>query len=109
MFMGQVFWYFPSEVGLFFPSKVTVRSGPLVNGPSEVEFIDNASRSQVKVPQHDSEQVSVSFPGFHSPVAVHEDRQGLSDSDGVGNLHQHPLTKPALDEALGDPAGCVGS
>lgn len=93
--------------GVGLVAEVTVRSGDLVDGPLEVELLDDRSRAEVPVGEDDLGKVLVGAATLDGSVRVDEDGEGLGDTDGVGELDEDTLGEVGVDERLGDPAGGV--
>ncbi len=65
---------------------MTIGSGFLVNGFPQIEFLDNATWTQIKVVLDNCNQFLVSVLG--SSVGIDVDGDGLSDTNGVRELNQ---------------------
>jgi hypothetical protein len=99
----------PEEVWIVLFHEVAVESGLSVDGPVELELLDDPAWLQVELSLDDFSQLVIvqSFPD--RPIAVHVDRYGVRNADAVGDLNQAPFAKLVMDERFGNPPGCVGS
>merc|ERR1719221_1639134 len=100
---AQSLWLLPCED---VTSKVTVAGGLLEDGVLQLQVLHNAARPQVKVLLDNVVQLSAAL----GTGAVVKDghREGLGNTDSIGNLHQAPLGKASLNKGLGDPTSGVG-
>lgn len=87
-------------------TKVAVLGRLQVNGTGQVELLDDDTRAHVEVLADDRDELIRGLGG--GAVGVDEDGQGLSDTDGVGQLDQGAAGKAGGDQGLGNPAGQVG-
>ena len=85
--------------------EVTVLGSGAVDGLDEVEFLDNNTRAQVEVVADDLDKLLRGL--VRGAVRLHEDRQGLGDTDGVGELHQRSAGQLGRDQGFGDPSSQV--
>ena len=86
-------------------TEVTVLGGLEVDGAVEVEFAHDDTGSQVEVLVDDLDEL-VGRP-VGGAVGVDVDRQGLGDTNGVGELNEGTTGELGGDDGLGDPAGEV--
>ena len=104
-------------------AEVAVRCSLAVLGLLEVELLDyrvllalvhaadtrrltNDTRAEVEVVADDLNELLVGL--LASAVCIDEDRQGLSDTDGVRELDEGTAGKAGGNERFGDPASSVG-
>lgn len=88
-------------------SEMSVLGGLVVNGVGKVEFLDNDTRAEIEVVEDDLDKL---FRGLvRSTVGLNEERKGLGNTDGVGELDERTTGQLGVDERLGDPASKVGS
>ena len=78
-----------------------------VDGVGELELLDNDTGAEVEVVLDDLNELIRRL--VRSAIGLDEERQGLSDTDGVGKLDKRTAGQLGVDERLGDPAGEVGS
>lgn len=78
-----------------------------VDGPCQVELLDDDTGAHVEVLADDLDELVRGLGG--GAVGVDEDGQGLSDTNGVGQLDQGTAGKAGSDQGLGDPTSQVGS
>lgn len=88
-------------------TKVAVLGSLEVDGAVQVELADNDTRSHVEVVTDDLDELLRGLLG--GTVGVNVDREGLGDTNGVGQLDKGAAGKAGVDQGLGDPAGEVGS
>ena len=76
-----------------------------VDGLGQVELLDDDTRSEVEVLGNNRDK----FVGalVRGSVRLDEDRERLSDTDGVRKLDQSPTAELRMDEGLGHPSGEV--
>jgi len=96
---------FPLEVRIV-TSKVAVGGGLLVNRTAEVEVLNDGTGAEVKVLLNNGQQLGVGLDTSAVGVDIH--RQGLGNTNGVGDLHQAATGELSSDEGLGNPAGSIG-
>lgn len=77
-----------------------------VDGPCEVELLDDDTGAHVEVVADDLDELLRGLGG--GAVGVDKDGQGLSDANGVRQLDQGATGKAGSDQGLGDPTGQVG-
>lgn len=87
-------------------AEVAVLGRLQVDGPCEVELLDDDTRAHVKVVADDLDELIRGLGG--GAVGVDKYGQGLGDTDGVRQLDQGAAGKAGGDQGLGDPAGQVG-
>lgn len=90
-------------------SIVTESGGLLVDGSSEVELLDDVSRSEGEVPADNFSKVVVVLSVLDGTVRVDPDGEGIGESNGVGDLDTDSVAELGSDERLGDVASVVGS
>jgi len=88
----QLLRLFPGEVWIF-SSKMPVCCRLSKNGASKVEVADNTAGTKIKVLFNDLCKVGVGHALLSGAVSVHKDRQGMADSNGVGQLHESTLAQ----------------
>ena len=88
-------------------AKVTIRSGLLVDGTAQIQHLDDAGGTQVKVLANDLYQLLVGQ--LAGAEGVHHDGGGLSHADGVGQLDLALVSQAGCYDILGHIAGCVSS
>lgn len=86
--------------------EVTVLGGLEVDGLGQIELLDNDTGTEVKVVADDLDELLGGLLG--STVGLNEDGEGLSDTNGVGELDKGTTSKTSVDQGLSDPAGNVG-
>jgi hypothetical protein len=77
-----------------------------VDGLGEIELLDDDTRAEVEVVADDLDQLLRSLLG--GAVRIDVDGQGLSNTDGVRELHESAAGEAGSDDRLGDPATQVG-
>jgi len=76
--------------------EVTLAGGLLEDWVLQLEVLHDTAGTQVKVLLHDLVELRA---GLSSGAIVEDsDGQGLSHTDGVGDLYEDPLAEPSLDE-----------
>ena len=105
---GELLGGLPEEVGVV-AAEVTVVGGLLVDGPPELESVDDLAGAKVEVGLDDGEEILVGAATLGGTVGVDEDGEGVRDTDGVRDLHEGAVGEAGGDERLGDPPGGVGS
>lgn len=88
-------------------AEVAVLGRLQVDGPCQVELLDDDTGAHVEVLADDLDELVRGLGG--GAVGVDEDGQGLSDTNGVGQLDQGTAGKAGSDQGLGDPTSQVGS
>ena len=88
-------------------AEVTVLGSTVVDGVGEVELLDNDTGTEVEVLADDLDKLLRVLVG--GTVVLNEERKGLGDTNGVGELDEAAAGETSLDQGLGDPAGKVGS
>ena len=86
-------------------TEVTVRRSLKVLRLLETERLDNETRAEVEVLANDLDQLLVGL--LAGTVCIDEDGEGLSNTDGVGELDESTAGETTSDQGLGDPAGSV--
>ena len=77
-----------------------------IDGLVELELADDDTGPHVEVLADDLDKLLRGL--VRSAVGVDVDREGLSDTNGVRELHERTARELGVDERLGDPAGEVG-
>jgi hypothetical protein len=77
-----------------------------VDGPGQVELLDNHTRAHVEVVADNLDKLLRGLVG--SAVAVNVQRAGLGDTNGVRQLDESAAGELGVHQRLGDPAGQVG-
>lgn len=85
--------------------EVTVLGRLVVDGTGKVELLDNDTGTEIEVLANDLDQLGGRLVG--SAVGLDEERQRLSDTNGVRELNQGTTSKLGVDQRLSDPAGQV--
>lgn len=85
---------------------MTVLGGLVVDGLGQVKILHDDTGTEIKVVADDLDQLVGGLGG--STVALNEDGEGLSDTNGVGELDKGTAGKLGVDQRLGDPARNVG-
>jgi len=101
----------PSEVGLVFGvvSEVTESGGLLVDGSSQVEFLDDVTGSEGEVLSNDSGEPLVALTSLDGVVGVNPDGERVRKSDGVRDLNTDSVAEFGVYKGLSNPSGIVGS
>jgi hypothetical protein len=94
----------PAEVLV---GEVPVLCGLEVDRLGQVELLDNDTRSQIEVLIDDLDKLIRGF--IRGAVCIDEDREWLSNTNGVRKLDQCTAGKLSIDQRLGNPAGEVCS
>lgn len=82
VFLGRL----PGEVGIG-ASEVSKSCRLLINGPLQVEFLDDVSGAEAEVVPYDSLQVGLSATSRLRPVTLNVNREGVRERDRITNLH----------------------
>ena len=99
---------FPGEVGVV-SAEVAELGGLLVDGSPKIELLDDVARSEVEVLLDNADEVLIGKAFLDSAVRFDMDGEGVWETDGVGNLHQHSVGQASGDKGLGNIASVVGS
>ena len=86
---------------------MTVLGGLVVDGVRQVELLDDDTGAEVEVVQDDLDKLVRAL--VRGAVRLNEERQRLSNTNGVRQLDQCAAGQLGVDQRLGDPAGKVGS
>ena len=87
--------------------EVAVLSGLSVDGAGQVKVLHDDTGTQIEVVADDLDQLVGGLVG--GTVGLNEDGEGLSDTNGVGELDKGTSGQAGVDQGLGDPASNVGS
>lgn len=82
--------------------EVTVLGGLEVDGVDEVELLDDDTGAEVEVVLDNLDELVGG--ALRGAVCLDEEREGLGDTDGVGQLHECATCELGLNQGLGDPA-----
>ncbi len=85
---------------------MTVLGSLEVDGLGEVKLLDDDTGAQVEVVADDLDELIRGLGG--GAVGVDVDREGLRDTDGVGELDESAAGEAGGNKGLGDPAADVG-
>lgn len=85
---------------------MTVLGGLEVDGLGKVELLDNDTGAEIEVLADDLDKLIRGL--FRGTVGLDEDGEGLSDTNGVGELDKDTAGKAGVNKGLGDPATDVG-
>lgn len=99
---------FPGEIRIV-SAEVSARSGLLVNGSLQVEFLDEHTRSEIEVLGDYFLEISVSVSISNSVVSVDVHRQRLSNTNTISDLDESSLAEAIRNERLSDPSGGISS
>jgi hypothetical protein len=88
-------------------TEVSVLGSLEVDGLVQVELTDDDTRSEVEVLADDLDELLRGL--LRGAVRVDVDGEGLSDTNGVGELDKGTSAKASVDQGLGDPSTNVGS
>lgn len=88
-------------------AEVAVLGGLEVDGAVQRELADNDTGAEVKVVADDLDELVGGL--LRGAVGVDVDGEGLSNTNGVGELNEGTAGEAGSDEGLGDPAADVGS
>jgi len=101
----------PSEVRLVFGvvTEVTESGGLLVDGSSQVEFLDDVTGSEGEVLSNDSGEPFVALTTLDGVVGVDPDGERIRKSDGVRYLNADSVAELGVYKGLSNPSGVVGS
>ncbi|EAU68690.1 hypothetical protein STIAU_6032 [Stigmatella aurantiaca DW4/3-1] len=83
-------------------AEVPVRGGLLVDGPQQVQVLDNLARTQAEHLAH--RQSNLLFRHGGRAERLHHHAHRLGDPDGVGDLHLAPAGQTRGHHVLGDVA-----
>ena len=86
---------------------MAVLGGLEVDGLGKIELLDDDTGAEVEVVADDLDELIGGLVG--GAVGIDIDGEGLSDTNGVGELDKGTTGKASGDEGLGDPAADVGS
>lgn len=78
-----------------------------VDGLGKVELLDNDTGAEIEVLADDLDELIRGL--LRSTVGLDEDGEGLSDTNGVGELDKDTAGKAGMNKGLGDPTTNVGS
>ena len=85
---------------------MTVLGSLEVDGLGQVKLLDDDTRAQVEVVADDLDELIRGLG--RGAVGVDVDREGLRDTDGVGELDESTAGEAGGNKGLGDPAADVG-
>jgi hypothetical protein len=85
--------------------EVTVLGSLEVDGLGKVQLLDNDTRTEVKVVANDLDKLVGALLG--GTVGLDEDGEGLSDTNGVGELDKGTASELSADKRLGNPTSDV--
>lgn len=87
--------------------EVTVLGGLVVDGVGQVQFLDDDTGTEIEIVEDDLDKL---FRGLvRGAVGLDEEREGLSNTNGVRELDERTAGQLGVHERLGDPARKVGS
>lgn len=86
---------------------MTVLGSLEVDGAVQAQLTNNDTGSQVEVLVDDLDELLGGL--VRGAVGVDVDRQGLSNTNGVGELNKGAASEASVDEGLGDPASEISS
>lgn len=88
---------------------MTIGSGFLENGPTELQIAHQTAWAKVEVVVDYLHDLFVSFPGAQlgRTECVNVDRQRVRDTDSVGELHQHAVAETGSHQGLRHPAPSI--
>src|ERR1051325_7268354 len=89
----------PGKLGLV-AAEVTIGGCLPVDGPAQVEGLDDAARRQLEVRAHDIRELE--FVDLACPLRVDVDRDRVRDADSVSELDLAALGDASSDDILGD-------
>ena len=84
---------------------MTVLGGLSVDGLGKVKSLDNDTRTQVEVVPDDLDQLLGAL--VRGAVALDEDGERVSDTNGVRELNQSTASQLRADKRFGDPTGHI--
>jgi hypothetical protein len=87
--------------------EVAVLGGLGVDGTGQVKVLHDDTGTQIEVVTDDLDQLVGGLVG--GTVGLNEDGEGLSDTNGVGELNKGTAGQAGGDQRLSDPAGDVSS
>jgi len=86
--------------------KVSILGSPAVDWVGQVQLLDDDTWPEIEVRVDDLDELVTAL--LTGAVRLHEHGQGLSDTDGVGELDEGPAGELAVHKRLGDPACEIG-
>lgn len=86
--------------------EMAVLGGLEVDWLGQVQLLDDDTRSHVEVSLDDVDELFAGLVG--GAVGLDEQREGLRDTDGIGQLHERTACEFGANERFGDPACQVG-
>ena len=86
---------------------MTVLGSLGVDGLGKVQVLNNDTRTEIEVVADDLDQLLGGLAG--GTVGLNEEGEGLSDTNGVGELDKGTAGQTGVDQGLGDPTGNVSS
>lgn len=86
---------------------MTIGSGLLVDGLEKIEFLDNDTRTEIKVLTDDLDKVSIRLGT--STVSINKDRKRLSDTNSIRKLNKSTTSELGVNQRLGDPTSGISS
>jgi hypothetical protein len=93
--------------GEFFTTKVTIGSSLLVDGLEEIQFLDDDTRTQVKVLLDNIEDFR--FRAGGGTVGIDKDRERFGHTDSIRELDEGTTAELGVDQRLGDPASGIST
>src|SRR5215468_12345 len=94
-----------SGEAIFVASKVTISRSRLVDWSPKIELFDDAARSQFEVVTYELSQGPLADAA--SSVGIHQNRNGVRNTDRIGQLDQTAIGQTGSHDVLGHITGHV--
>jgi len=88
---------------------VTESGGLLVDRLSEVELLDDVSRSEGEVSADNIAEVVVVLTVLDGAVGINPDGEGIGESNSVGDLDADSVAEASSNQGLGDVSSVVSA
>ena len=72
--------------------------GLLINGPLQIQLLDDASRSEIEIVANDADDVLLGAATFDRAVGLNVDGEWVGEADSVGDLEKGPIAEASRDQ-----------
>ena len=72
--------------------------GLLINGPLQIQLLDDASRSEIEIVANDADDVLLGAATFDRAVGLNVDGEWVGEADSVGDLDEGSVTEASGDQ-----------